>query len=199
MDLADWLEVVAQALSALLAVWLGLTVATRSSLPVARVFTFLALVVATWSSSIILQRLSTSPDARAVARSIEDIAAALAIGGLAHFALSVSTDGQPSRRQLGVVAVGYAILVAFALPTILRFETLVALNPPHFSLGPIPGAVLFWGMGCRAARGDRAGRRAGCCGPCGRRTPGSSGGASSGRRWRRSCWPGSAPASASCP
>jgi DNA-binding SARP family transcriptional activator len=145
MDLAKWLEVVAQALSALLAVWLGLTVATRSSLPVARVFTFLALVVATWSSSIILQRLTTSSEASAVGRSIEDLAAALAIGGLTHFALVVTTDGHPSRRQLGVIAVNYAILVAFALPTILHFEASIALSPPHFSLGPIPGAVLFWG------------------------------------------------------
>jgi len=145
MNVADWLEVVAQALSALLAVWLGLTVATRSSLPVARVFTFLALVVATWSSSIILQRLTTSLDAKAVGRSIEDLAAALAIGGLAHFALVVATDGHPARRQLGIIVAGYATLLAFALPTILHFETSITLTPPHFSLGPIPGAVLFWG------------------------------------------------------
>ena len=145
MNLADWLEVGAQALSALLAVWLGLTVATRSSLPVARVFTFLALVVATWSSCIILQRLDASADATAVGRSIEDVAAALAIGGLTHFALVVATDGHPSRRQLGVVAVNYTILMAFALPTILHFDPTIKLTPPHFSLGPIPGAVLFWG------------------------------------------------------
>ena len=145
MDAPDVLEVAAQALSALLATWLALTVATRSSLPVARVFTFLALVLATWSSSIILQRLTTSPDARAVGRSIEDLAAALAIGGLAHFALSVATNGHPSRRQLAIVVLGYVILVAFALPTILHFETQVAISPPHFSFGPIPGAVLGWG------------------------------------------------------
>ncbi|MCJ7711986.1 MAG: hypothetical protein MUQ32_14285 [Chloroflexi bacterium] len=144
MDVPKTLEVAAQALSALLAVWLGLTVATRSSLPVARVFTFLALVVATWSSSIILQRLSTSLEAREVGRSIEDIAAALAIGGLAHFALAIATDGHPARRQLGVVVVTYAALVAFALPTILHFETPVAPTG-GFSLGPIPGEVLFWG------------------------------------------------------
>jgi len=145
MDAPDLLEVVAQALSALLAVWLGLTVATRSDLPVARVFTFLALVVATWSSSIIVQRMTTSADAAAAGRSVEDLAAALAIGGLAHFALSVSTDGHPSRRQLAIVLLGYAILVAFAIPTILHFDAQVALAPPHFSFGPIPGAVLGWG------------------------------------------------------
>ena len=145
LNLAKWLEVLAQAVSALLAAWLGLTVATRSSLPVARVFTFLALVVATWSSSILLQRLTTSADIKLMGRSIEDLAAALAIGGLAHFALSVSTDGHPSRRQLAIVAIGYVTLVAFATPTILHFETQVAIDPPHFSLGPIPGALLFWG------------------------------------------------------
>ena len=145
MSVADWLEVVAQALSALLAVWLGLTVATRSRLPVARVFTFLALVVATWSSCIILQRLDASADATAVARSIEDLAAALAIGGLAHFAL-VDRDRRPplapaagrGRRELrdprGVRA-----------PDHPPARDPVALDPPHFSLGPIPGAVLFWG------------------------------------------------------
>ena len=41
--------------------------------------------------------------------------------------------------------VGYVILVAFATPTILHFDTPVALAPPHFSLGPIPGELLFWG------------------------------------------------------
>jgi len=126
-------------------VWLGLTVATRSDLPVARVFTFLALVLATWSSSIIVQRMTTSADAMAAGRSVEDLAAALAIGGLAHFALSVSTDGHPSRRQLAIVLLGYVILVAFAIPTILHFDAQVALAPPHFSFGPIPGAVLGWG------------------------------------------------------
>ena len=64
MDTPTLVEVAAQALSALLATWLALTVVTRSTLPVARVFTFLALVLATWSSSIILQRLTTSPEAR---------------------------------------------------------------------------------------------------------------------------------------
>ena len=145
MNTPTLVEVAAQALSALLATWLALTVATRSALPVARVFTFLALVLAVWSSSIIVQRLTTSPEALAVGRSVEDLAAALAIGGLAHFALSVATNGRPSRRQLVVVALGYVILVAFALPTILHFETQVAISPPYFSLGPIPGAILGWG------------------------------------------------------
>ncbi len=145
METPKLLEIAAQAVSALLAVWLGLTVATRSGSPAGRSFTLLALVVATWSSSIILQRLTTSEAVKAGGRSIEDIAAALAIGGLAHFALEIATDGHPTRRQLSVIAVNYVILMAFALPTILHFELSIGVTPPHFSLGPIPGAVLGWG------------------------------------------------------
>ena len=103
MDVPAMLEVVAQALSALLAVWLGLTVATRSRLPVARVFTFLALVLATWSSSIILQRLTTSPDAVGRRPFHRGHRGRPGHRGLAHFALAIATDGHPSRRQLAVV------------------------------------------------------------------------------------------------
>ena len=45
------LEVTAQSLTAVLAVWLGLTVLTRSAAPPARVFSFLALALVAWSSS----------------------------------------------------------------------------------------------------------------------------------------------------
>lgn len=144
MDTPTLLEVVAQALSALLATWLALTVATRSGAPVARVFTLLALVLAVWSSAIILQRLSTSVEASAVARAVEELMAALALGGLAHFALVVATDGRPTRRQLAVVVLGYVVLVAFGLPTIIDPGMPVSVTPPHLSLGPVPGAALGW-------------------------------------------------------
>ena len=54
------LEVVAQSLTAVLGVWLGLTVLTRFRTPLARVFAFLCLTLVVWSGSIIVQRLSTS-------------------------------------------------------------------------------------------------------------------------------------------
>jgi hypothetical protein len=68
MGISAQLEVIAQALSAVLGVWLGLTVGTRSRTPAARVFALLALVLATWSSSIVLQHLTTSPEAAAAFR-----------------------------------------------------------------------------------------------------------------------------------
>ena len=144
MDVAAQLEVIAQALSAILGVWLGLTVGTRSRSPAARVFAMLALVLATWSSSIVLQRLTTSPDAAVPARALEELMAALGLGGIAHFALVIATDGHPSRRQLAVTALTYVILVAFAFPGIVDPGNSLAVAPPHPSLGPIPGAVLGW-------------------------------------------------------
>ena len=144
MRVADWLEVVALAISALLAVWLGLTVALRSGLPARRVFTWLALLLATWSSSIIVQRLTTSPDVEAVARGVEELMAALALAGIAQFALEIATDGHPARRQQAVIATLYAILVLFAIPNVVDRGAPVAVSPPYLELGPIPGPVLGW-------------------------------------------------------
>ncbi|MHB8892574.1 MAG: AfsR/SARP family transcriptional regulator [Candidatus Limnocylindrales bacterium] len=144
MDVPTMLEVAAQALSALLAVWLAFTVVTRSGSPVARVFILLALVLATWSSCIIVQRLTTPADASTAARAVEELMAALALGGLAHFALVVAADGHPSRRQLAATALGYGVLVAFAVPGMLDRQMPVGITPPHVALGPIPGAVLGW-------------------------------------------------------
>ena len=144
MNVTDWLEVVAQALSALLAVWLGLTVALRSRLPVRRVFTFVALVLAAWSSSIIVERLTTSEDVKYIFRGVEELMAALAFGGLVHFSLAIATSGHPSRRQQVVTATVYVVLVLFAIPTIVDRGAPVAVSPPHLVLGPIPGAVLGW-------------------------------------------------------
>jgi DNA-binding SARP family transcriptional activator len=145
MGIPDQLEVIAQALSAVLGVWLGLTVGTRSRAPAARVFALLALDLATWSSSIVLQRLTTSPDAMAQARALEELTgAALGLAGIAHFALVIATDGRPSRRQLAITALSYVILVAFAFPGIVNPGTPVAISPPHPALGPIPGEILGW-------------------------------------------------------
>jgi len=144
MGIPDQLEVIAQALSAVLGVWLGLTVGTRSRAPAARLFALLALVLATWSSSIVLQRLTTSPDAMTQARTIEELTAALGLAGIAHFALVIATDGHPSRRQLAITALSYVILVAFAFPGIVNPGTPVAISPPHRVLGPIPGEILGW-------------------------------------------------------
>jgi DNA-binding SARP family transcriptional activator len=143
MELAAQLEIAAHSLTAVLGLWVGLTVATRAAgSPSNRVFALLALALAAWSTSIIVQRLPTDDEARRVAHAIEELTAALAIAGTAHFSLSIATEGLPSRRQTWVIAAVYVSNLAFALPGILDPTTPVALAPPHLALGPIPGGVL---------------------------------------------------------
>ena len=100
------LEVAAHSLAAVLGVWLGLTVATRAGSPASRVFALLSLAIATWSSSIIVERLATSADAELVAHAVEELMAAVTIAGTAHFSLAIASEGLPSpgrrRTVLGI-------------------------------------------------------------------------------------------------
>lgn len=143
MDPGVQLEVAAHSLTAVLGLWVGLTVATRSAgSPSNRVFALLALALAVWSTSIIVQRLPTIDEARRVAHAIEELMAALSIAGTAHFSLSIATEGLPSRRQLLSVAGVYVANLAFALPGVIDPGAPVGLAPPHLVLGPIPGLAL---------------------------------------------------------
>lgn len=144
MNLSTGLEVGAQALSAVLAVWLGLTVLSRTRTLVARVFALLTLVLATWSTSIVIQRMTVSPAVLVPVRAVEELMAGLGIASLAYFALAIATDGRSSRRQMTLIGLNYAILVALATPNIVNPGMPVTLATPHFSLGPIPGWVVFW-------------------------------------------------------
>ncbi len=147
MDLSAQLEVGAHSLTAVLGLWLGLTVLTRSAgSPSNRVFALLALALAAWSTSIIVQRLPTVDEARRVANAVEELMAALAISGTAHFSLSIAAQGLPTRRQQLVIGGVYLANVAFALPGIVDPGAPVGLAPPHFEVGPIPGLAfgLAW-------------------------------------------------------
>jgi hypothetical protein len=138
------LEVTAQSLTAVLAVWLGLTVLTRSPAPPARVFSFLALALVAWSSSVIVQRLSTSVSAVQVAHAVEELSAALIIPATAHFSLVIATEGHPSRRRIRALALAYLLTVLFALPGIVDRAAPIAISAPQLSPVLEPGAALGW-------------------------------------------------------
>ena len=138
------LEVVAQSLTAVLGVWLGLTVLTRFRTPVARVFAFLSLTLVVWSSSIIVQRLSDSASAIATAHAIEELGTALIVPAMAHLSLMVATEGHPTRRQVQVMAVAYALNLLWAFPGVIDATAPIAIEPPQLSVGAIPGAALGW-------------------------------------------------------
>ena len=140
----EHLEVVAHSLTAVLGVWLGLTVLTRVRTPLARVFAFLSLTLVVWSGSIIVQRLSTSTDAIAVAHAIEELTTALIVPALAHLSLEIATEGRPSKGQIRLLAVAYAFNLLWALPGVFDVAAPIAIGPPQLSIGPIPGAALGW-------------------------------------------------------
>jgi len=95
--LPEQLEIAAHGITAILATWLGLTVAVRASrLPAARVFGLIALFLVTWSVAIIVERLS-SPDAEAVRRvanGFEEMGAFLVIAATPHIAVAISGASQ---------------------------------------------------------------------------------------------------------
>ncbi len=140
----EHLEVTAHSLTAILGVWLGLTVLTRFSTPLARVFAFLSLTVVVWSGSIIIQRLSTADGAVDTGHAIEEITAALIVPAFAHLSLMIAFEGRRSRRPLQVLAIAYLLNVAFTVPGVIDPLHPIAIAPPQLSLGPISGEVLGW-------------------------------------------------------
>ena len=134
------LEVAAHSLAAVLGIWLGLTVLTRAASPASRVFALLSLSVATWSSSIIVQRLSISATAGTAGHFIEEAMAALAIAATAHFSLAIASEGFPTIGRRRVILAVYLANFLFAAPTILRTIT----EPPQLTSEPLVGSLFFW-------------------------------------------------------
>jgi hypothetical protein len=141
---AEHLEIGAHSLTAVLSVWLGLTLLTRSSSPPARVFGVLCLALVAWSTSIIVQHLTTSVAVLPIGHGVEELSAALIVPTTAYFSLVIATEGRPSRHRLRLLAVAYALNLAFALPGALDRSAPIAISPPQLAIGPIPAALLGW-------------------------------------------------------
>jgi DNA-binding SARP family transcriptional activator len=137
------LEIAAHSLIAVLGVWLGLTVLTRSRALASRIFAFLSLGLVVWSCAIILERLSSSVDAVRFGRAVEEMAAALIVPATAHLSLAIATEGHPGTGRRQVIGIAYLLSVLFALPGILT-QTPIQLGEPNLSIGPVPGNVLGW-------------------------------------------------------
>jgi hypothetical protein len=138
------LEVAAHSLIAVLGLWLGLTVFTRSRALPARIFTFLSLALVVWSCAIILERLSSSLTAVHIGRAIEEMAGALIVPATAHLSLAVATEGHPTGPRRQMIGVLYVLSLLFALPGILDPAAPIQLVSPNLSVGPVPGALLGW-------------------------------------------------------
>jgi hypothetical protein len=137
------LEVVAHSLTAVLGVWLGLTVLTRTRTPNGVLFALLALAIASWSSAIVVERLSDASVPIRIGNAVEELASGLATPLLAHLALAVSTEGQPSPSQRRLTASLYVLNVALSIPAIVDPGHPIRQIEPNFSLGPVPGFAFY--------------------------------------------------------
>lgn len=139
------LEVTAHTLIAVLGLWLGMTVATRSRALPSRIFTLLSFSLVVWSCAIIVERLSTLDAAVVIGHAVEESAGALIVPATAHLCLAIATEGHPGAGRRRIVWILYALSFLFALPGILDPGHPVNLKSPNFSLGPIPAEVFGWG------------------------------------------------------
>jgi hypothetical protein len=133
------LEIAAHATTAVLGAWLGLLVLTRSSSPTARVFCVVGLSAAAWSTSVIVGRLSVVPDVIAIARSVEELGAALLVAATGHLAVAIAMERRPRTGAARAIAAFYGLNLALAIPTILD----PAVSPPNLAVSGEPGAMLF--------------------------------------------------------
>ncbi|HEX2221913.1 MAG TPA: histidine kinase N-terminal 7TM domain-containing protein [Candidatus Limnocylindria bacterium] len=142
-------EVAAQAATAVLSVWLGLTVLFRSrSGPGGRIFVFVTFLLFIWSASVIVQRTTslewlsswTGPGNAA-----EDVAAFLLPPATLHIALAFATERRPHPGRTAIVVAAYAIGVLAVVQAILDPAHPITFTPPSFSALGVPGSVWAWG------------------------------------------------------
>ena len=140
------LELIAHGTLAILATWLGLTVATRARRQSgARIFALLTGCLVAWSVSIILQRLTPDPNlVDGPLRAIEDATGYLLPVGVLHISLALAIEGRRSSAQRAALVAAYAISGAAAVAAVLFPDQRLSVTPPHLELPGISGAALGW-------------------------------------------------------
>lgn len=164
-------------MTAVLATWLGLVVATRARRqPAAGVFSLLCLYLVGWSMAIIVQRLTTDPTILRPAKAVEDLGAFLLPAATLHIALALAVEGRRSTLQNVALLITYLVSGATALGAVFFPDQRFSVTPPHFELPMVPGEVFGWAWivariliflaaiiwiaaALRTAGGDRARRR----------------------------------------
>src|SRR5687768_8771161 len=137
-------EIVAHALTAIVATWLGLIVLTRSThRRGARLFAVLAGYLVAWSVAIII-RLTSESGVIAPVRAVEAFAAFMLPVTTLHVVLALTVEGSRTAAQRTVLVVAYALSIAVAIAAVLFPEQQLRVTPPHLALPGIPGEVLGW-------------------------------------------------------
>ena len=140
------LEIAAHVVTAILATWLGLLVATRAGgARGSRVFGFLCALLVLWSVAIVVQR-TTSADASIVAgvNLLEDVGAWLLPPATVHIALVIAFEGRYSRAALGVLGLAYALGVAGIVQAAIDPSYPIAFDEPNWEPFGIDGHAVAW-------------------------------------------------------
>jgi hypothetical protein len=131
--------------TAVLATWLGLVVATRARRqPAAGVFSLLCLYLVAWSLAIIVQRLTHDPAILRPAKAVEDLGAFLLPAATLHIALSLAVEGRRSALQNAALGATYLVCIAMAVGAVVFPDQRFSVTPPHFELPGVPGEVFGW-------------------------------------------------------
>ena len=146
MGMPEQLEVVAHGVTAMLATWLGLTVALRAPRrPGARAFSLVVVLLVTWSVSIIVRRLTGAPQAvDEVARWFEIGAAYPLPAAVLTVATALTVERHPPRWMRALLIVFWVVSIAVTAVTILAPELEPRITPPHLELPGVPGEAIGW-------------------------------------------------------
>jgi DNA-binding SARP family transcriptional activator len=139
----DQLEIGAHALTAMLATWLGITVALRAPRQRgARAFGVLAILLVAWSVSIIIRRLTGDPGVDEPARWAEVAGSSLLPPAVLTVAIELAAERRPPAWMRALLIGFWATSVGVTLLTVVAPELEPRMSPPHLSLPGIPGEVV---------------------------------------------------------
>jgi len=141
----ELLEVTAHGVTAVLASWLGLLVATRASrAPGAPTFTALCGLLVAWSLAIIVQRLTGDDSVKPGMNLVEDASAFLLPPVTAHLAMSIAFEGRRPWYGSAVLAVGYSVAVLAILQAAVDPAHEIGFTADSFAVFGLPPGVAGW-------------------------------------------------------
>jgi DNA-binding SARP family transcriptional activator len=146
MGIAGQLEIVAHGVTAMLATWLGLTVALRAPRrPGAGAFALVVILLVTWSVSIIVRRLTEDrAGVDEIGRWFEIAAAYPLPAAVLTAATALTAERHPPRWLRAMLVVLWAVSLAITALTVTAPELEPRITPPHMELPGIPGEAIGW-------------------------------------------------------
>ncbi|MGH2429473.1 MAG: histidine kinase N-terminal 7TM domain-containing protein [Candidatus Limnocylindria bacterium] len=145
MGIPEQLEIVAQGMTAVLATWLGLTVAVRAPRqPGSRAFTFLTLLLVIWSVSVVVQRLTADQALERPLNAVEVAAAFLLPPAVLHVAMAITAQTRRSSLRLALLVAFYAVSGTLAAISVVDPALEPRVASPHLELAGIPGEAIGW-------------------------------------------------------